>query len=86
MYAYKQPFKTYTVSLDQGERKYLFQKLKISFERHFFIFYFDSLFICHAKDWLLENTGLFISWAILSKQLNVLKLVQLINTASEDVF
>jgi hypothetical protein len=35
---------------------------------------------------LLENTGLFISWAILSKQLNVLKLVQLINTASEDVF
>ena len=35
---------------------------------------------------MLENTGLFISRAILSKQLNVLKLVQLINTASEAVF
>ena len=68
------------------ENEIFISEAKISFERHFFIFYFDSLFICHAKDWLLENTGLFISWAILFKQLNVLKLVQLINTASEDVF
>ena len=50
----------------------------------FYQFSCDNFFICHAKDWLLENTGLSILLAILSRQLNVLKLVQLINTASVD--
>ena len=35
---------------------------------------------------MLENTGFLIELAIFSKQLNVLKLVQLIKTASIDLF
>ena len=65
-------------------RNFILEIKKLLLKGIFYQFCCDNFFICHAKDWLLENTGLSILLAILSRQLNVLKLVQLINTASVD--